>query len=151
MKYKEKRHKKTVLQKRRRVQDVRFEPGRITVSTKDGTETLYGVVSKEHDYVARDLSCPSGKDVYRTFNNANRALKQRKGQIDKYIYRCEICGYYHLTTKDCHRPKKRYQKKQTPIRYSTAELAYLEGEKRRKNPNRHYNVIVATEQKVSPK
>lgn len=54
------------------------------------------------DYVDHDVECPTAKDAYATYEEAQRALKQKspKDQRVKRIYRCEICGYYHYTTND---------------------------------------------------
>lgn len=53
-----------------------------------------------HDFTSRMHSCPSGKDVYFTYENAVKALKIRKNrERTKQIYKCHICGYFHLTTK----------------------------------------------------
>lgn len=62
-----------------------------------------GIAYKNHqtDYISRDVCCPSGKDVYLTFNKAKKALKMRReSQQNKEIYKCHICGHFHLTTKD---------------------------------------------------
>lgn len=54
------------------------------------------------DYVDHDIECPTAKDAYATYEEAQRALKQKspRDQRMKRIYRCEICGYYHFTTND---------------------------------------------------
>lgn len=53
------------------------------------------------DYVEHDVDCPTCKDAYASYDEARRALSQRslEEQRNKRIYRCEICGYYHFTTK----------------------------------------------------
>jgi hypothetical protein len=148
MKYNGKRRKGEF--KTRGVSDLRysFSEATITIATRRGeVMTVQGTVDRNHDNISHDLSCPSGKDVYRTFNHANRALKSRRGEVDKYVYRCDMCGYYHLTTKEQQKPRKHYQRKQKPIRYSQAELDYIQSEKRRKNPNKAYNVFSATDAK----
>lgn len=50
------------------------------------------------EYIRRDLICPSGKDTYLTYYDAQNALKQR-GKDNKKPYHCDLCGYYHLTSK----------------------------------------------------
>jgi len=76
------------------------------------------------DYIARDLSCPCGKDVYRTFSDAEKMLKQRGKRGDKKIvYKCEICGYFHISTKTNHTgiKRNRYDRKYTKARTLTAK------------------------------
>ena len=54
-----------------------------------------------HECIARDCSCPGGKDVYRTYEDAQKAVAMRPGRArNKRIYKCHICGHFHLTTKD---------------------------------------------------
>lgn len=53
------------------------------------------------NYVIQNVECPAAKDAYLTYEDARRALSQRplQEQKDKRIYRCDICGYWHFTTK----------------------------------------------------
>lgn len=52
------------------------------------------------NYVASDLSCTCGKDVYLTYGDADRARHYRPARLmSKEIYRCNLCNRYHLTTK----------------------------------------------------
>lgn len=64
-------------------------------------ENLEYDVKKGQDYIAHDLSCSSRKDVYKTYDDARKALKQRHGRRanEKDIYKCSQCGYFHLTSK----------------------------------------------------
>ena len=64
-------------------------------------ENLEYGVEKGQDYIAHDLSCSSRKDVYRTYEDARKALKQRHGRRanEKDIYKCSECGYFHFTSK----------------------------------------------------
>ena len=68
------------------------------------SEEFYGVQedkSEKSAYAMRDFECPSAKDTYMTYEDARRALRKRslQAQRDKRIYRCDQCGYWHLTTK----------------------------------------------------
>ena len=67
--------------------------------------------SNNYDCISKEHTCPSGKDVYLTFNKAKKALKMRDVRGNgKEVYKCHICGHYHLTTKD--------GKDRRPARYS---------------------------------
>lgn len=62
-----------------------------------------GIASKIHccECISREHTCPTGKDVYLTYDKALKALRIRPGrERNKAIYKCHICGHYHLTTKD---------------------------------------------------
>ncbi len=60
------------------------------------------VTLRERNYVAENLSCWNKKDVYLTYIDAFNALclrgKTRKAK--KQVYKCSICGHYHLHSKD---------------------------------------------------
>ena len=86
-----------------------------------------GIATKFHhtNYISRDIKCPSGKDVYLTYERAEKALKMRQPkEFDKAIYKCHICGHYHFTTKD--------GKRRRPISYSRTQ------EKNNFNQTRHF-------------
>ena len=54
-----------------------------------------------HECIAKDCSCSGGKDVYLTYEDAQKAVAMRPGRArNKKIYKCHICGHFHLTTKD---------------------------------------------------
>lgn len=74
----------------------------LVVTAHEEVFEVYGIKSTGIDYIAHNLSCPSGKDVYVTYSDAYQALKQRGSsrRANKKIYKCEICGHYHLTTID---------------------------------------------------
>jgi len=60
-----------------------------------------GVKAHRHGWNNNDYNCPSGKDVYLTYEAAEKALRQRgKRGERKQIYKCSICGHYHFTSKD---------------------------------------------------
>jgi hypothetical protein len=73
-----------------------------------------GIATKIHhtNYISREINCPSGKDTYLTYERAKKALKMRE-YSDKTIYKCDICGHYHFTTKD--------GKSRKPISYSRTQ------------------------------
>lgn len=55
---------------------------------------------EKQDYIAHEFTCPRGKEVYRTFGDAEKAIKQRGGRgKEKAAYKCNICGHFHITTK----------------------------------------------------
>lgn len=63
---------------------------------------LEDLVEKDtnYDLIAHDLHCPCGKDTYRYFSDAKKAIKQRGSRgKEKDVYKCTICGYFHLTSK----------------------------------------------------
>ena len=57
---------------------------------------------RNYNYVAEHFSCGNQKDVYLTYVDAYNALnlrgKTRKAK--KQVYKCPICGHYHLHSKD---------------------------------------------------
>ena len=64
---------------------------------------ICGMISKTHhnEYISREYTCSSGKDVYLTYEKATKALRMRtKREKSKEVYKCHICGHYHLTTKN---------------------------------------------------
>ena len=68
-----------------------------------GQNSYCGFASRSHfhECIARDCSCPCGKDVYRTYEDAQKAMAMRPERArNKRIYKCHICGHFHLTTKD---------------------------------------------------
>ena len=65
-------------------------------------ENFFGIQEEERrNYVVQGVDCPAAKDAYLTYDDARRALRQRsvQQQKDKRIYKCDICGYWHFTTK----------------------------------------------------
>lgn len=83
----------------------------------DEAEAL-GIATKIHqtNYISKEIHCPSGKDTYLTYERAKKALKMRECVVknfDKTIYKCNICGHYHFTTKD--------GKSRRPISYSRSQ------------------------------
>ena len=78
---------------------------------------LFYSAVRHSNYIARDYKCPCGKDTYLTYEHAAKALKIRESrERNKAIYKCHICGHYHLTTKD--------GKDRRPVAYSRS--AYRE-------------------------
>lgn len=75
---------------------------------------LQGVCTKVHqsECIAREYSCPTGKDVYLTHAKATKALRMRSGrERSKQVYKCNICGHFHLTSRDGEgRRKKKYSR-----------------------------------------
>ena len=64
---------------------------------------MLGLLTKVHhsECIARDYTCPSGKDVYLTREKAIKALRLRPGrERSKDVYKCHLCGHFHLTTRD---------------------------------------------------
>ena len=96
---------------------------------------IVGRKCKCQEYVERNLSCPCGKDVYLTYRDAESALCQRGAdkKNKKRVYRCSICGHYHLTTNDgAGKRKRKYDRRkserglqQVLFNYSESELNYL--------------------------
>ena len=96
---------------------------------------IEGRKCKCQEYVERNLSCPSGKDVYLSYQDAENALRQRGAdkKNKKRVYRCSICGHYHLTTNDgAGKLKRKYDRRkserglqQVMLNYSESELKYL--------------------------
>ena len=51
--------------------------------------------------ISREHTCPSNKDVYLTYEKAEKALRMRSNrERTKAVYKCHICGHFHLTSKD---------------------------------------------------
>ena len=75
-------------------------------------EVLTGQITRDRgeNYISTEHTCPCGKDTYDTYENAKRALKLRNRK-SKDIYKCEICGYWHLTSKDGSKRKKKFDKR----------------------------------------
>ena len=62
-----------------------------------------GIATKAHhtECISREHKCPTGKDVYLTYEKATKALKMRRNRMrTKEVYKCQVCGHYHLTSKD---------------------------------------------------
>ena len=96
---------------------------------------IEGHKCKCQEYVERNLSCPSGKDAYLSHQDAENALRQRGAdkKNKKRVYRCSICGHYHLTTNDgAGKHKRKYDRskserglQQVMLNYSESELNHL--------------------------
>lgn len=119
-----------------------LEDNVLEVSSKKGeTFVAVGEKVKHHDYISKVHSCPCGKDVYETFSNAEKALKMRGKRGNKYVYKCSICGFYHLATK---REKKAnpYDKSKHSKKYKTftPSESTLRELKRRANKDKFLNV-----------
>lgn len=94
------------------------------------------------DCVSKTHSCPCGKDTYETYEKAKKALKQRH-KDNKTIYKCNICGFYHLSSKNSEgKKKKRYDKRMRKydIVYSEKDLQEKQEKIRMKNPNKWHRV-----------
>jgi hypothetical protein len=87
---------------------------------------LLGVFDKVHhsEYIAKDHSCPKGKDVYLTYEKATKALRMRsRRERSKQVYKCNICGHFHLTSRDGEgRRKKKYSRNEVKEYLQTTRL-----------------------------
>ena len=107
----------------------------LIVRIDSGEYEIEGHKCKGQEFVDRNLTCPCGKDVYLTYQYAENALRQRGAdkKNKKRVYRCSICGHYHLTTNDwVGKRKKRYDRckserglQQSMFNYSESELNHL--------------------------
>lgn len=58
------------------------------------------------------MNCPTGKNTYPNRATANRALyaaraeHARSRKVEKRVYKCGLCGCYHLTSTNPKRPRK---------------------------------------------
>ena len=62
-----------------------------------------GIATKAHhtECISREHTCPTQKDVYLTYEKAAKALRMRSNRERcKEVYKCHICGHFHLTSKD---------------------------------------------------
>ncbi len=62
-----------------------------------------GLATKAHrtECISREHTCPTGKDVYLTYEKATKALRMRTNRVrSKEVYKCHVCGHFHLTSKD---------------------------------------------------
>ena len=113
--------------------------------TKKG-EILTGHVTynKGENYISTEHTCSCGKDTYDTYEKARKALKQR-GNQKKEVYKCSICGYWHLTSKDGNTRRKKKFDKRTRNMPITVSDSGLKEEKRMKkalkNRPSYYRVI----------
>ena len=81
---------------------------------KKNGDVLIGHVEKVkgENYISTEYTCPCGKDTYDTYEKAKKAVNLRYGR-NKVPYKCEICGHWHLTTKDgVGKKHKKYNKKE---------------------------------------
>lgn len=64
--------------------------------------------------LVENVQCSSGKKCYKSFNDANRVIKNvqrhRSGEIHQSPYFCEECGCFHIRTNG----KDKIQKIKTP-------------------------------------
>ena len=61
----------------------------------------YAVKAHYSECISREHKCPTQKDVYLTYEKAAKALRMRTNrERTKDIYKCHICGHFHLTSKD---------------------------------------------------
>lgn len=105
----------------------------LKVSIDSEEYEIEGRKCKGQDYVDRTLSCPCGKDVYLTYQDAENALRQRGAdkKNKKRVYRCSICGHYHLTTNDgVGKRKKKYDRSKSERYLTQSMYGYSENELR---------------------
>lgn len=112
--------------------------------TQEG-EVLQGEISKEKgtNCISTEHICSCGKDTYDTYEAAKKALKLRKNR-DKDVYKCNICGYWHLTSKDGSKRKRKFDKRSRniSIKVNDRELKdYQKFRKSMKNRPSYYRVI----------
>lgn len=113
--------------------------------TKKG-EILTGHVTynKGENYISTEHTCSCGKDTYDTYEKARKALKQR-GNQKKEVYKCSICGYWHLTSKDGNtRRKKKFDKRTRNMPTTVNESSMREEKKLKKtlqNRPSYYRII----------
>ena len=110
-------------------------PYLLKVSIYSEEYEIEGYKCKGQEYVDRNHSCPCGKDVYLSYQDAENALRQRGAgkKNKKRVYRCSICGHYHLTTNDgAGKSKRKYDRckserglQQAMLNYSESELKHL--------------------------
>lgn len=105
----------------------------LKVSIDSEEYEIEGRKCQGQDYVDRTLSCPCGKDVYLTYQDAENALRQRGAdkKNKKRVYRCSICGHYHLTTNDgMGKRKKKYERSKSERYLTQSMYGYSENELR---------------------
>lgn len=81
---------------------------------KKNGEILVGNVEKTkgENCISTKHTCSCGKDTYDTYEKAKKAIGLRSGR-NKVPYKCEFCGYWHLTTKNGNSKKhKKYDKRE---------------------------------------
>jgi hypothetical protein len=115
--------KEARLRTKRNVNSVIYGGDSIEISTIEGNTILYGTPVKKQNFIANGLTCECHKDVYLTYNDALKAVKQRYGRETKYPYKCNLCGHYHLTTKETNvRKKTKYKRNKLDIIIHQNEL-----------------------------
>lgn len=113
--------------------------------TKKG-EVLRGAITRDRgeNYISTEHTCSCGKDTYDSYERAKKALKQRSNQ-KKEIYKCTICGYWHLTSKDGNtRRKKKFGKRTRNMPITVNESSMREEKKLKKtlqNRPSYYRII----------
>ncbi len=93
---------------------------------------LLDACTKVHhsECIAKEYSCPSGKDVYLTHEKATKALRMRSNrERSKQVYKCHICGHFHLTSKDGEGRRKRKYSRNDVREYNQTTKQMLADEK----------------------
>lgn len=93
---------------------------------------LLNACTKVHhsECIAKEYSCPSGKDVYLTHEKATKALRMRSNrERSKQVYKCHICGHFHLTSKDGEGRRKRKYSRNDVREYNQTTKQMLADEK----------------------
>lgn len=93
---------------------------------------LLDACTKVHhsECIAKEYSCPSGKDVYLTHAKATKALRMRSNrERSKQVYKCHICGHFHLTSKDGEGRRKRKYSRNDVREYNQTTKQMLADEK----------------------
>lgn len=123
-----------------------FINGNEYIRLKKNGEVLRGKFEKVRgeNYISKDHICPCGKDTYDSYEKAKKALKLRN-KTNKEIYKCEICGYWHFTSKDGKGNKHRkYDKKQRNVKITVNDYDLKEFQKFKKdmkNKPSYYKII----------
>ena len=93
---------------------------------------LLDACTKVHhsECIAKEYSCPSGKDVYLTHEKATKAIRMRSNrERSKQVYKCHICGHFHLTSKDGEGRRKRKYSRNDVREYNQTTKQMLADEK----------------------
>jgi hypothetical protein len=93
---------------------------------------LAGAYTPVHhqEYSSKEHTCPTGKDVYLTHAKATKALRMRSNrERSKQVYKCHICGHFHLTSKDGEGRRKRKYSRNDVREYNQTTKQMLADEK----------------------
>ena len=93
---------------------------------------IVGAYTKVHhnEYIAKDFTCPTGKDVYLSHEKATKALRMRSNRKrSKQVYKCQICGHFHLTSRDGEGRRKRKYSRNDRKDYNQQTRLMLSDEK----------------------